>query len=181
MTVAVEYYTIEEFMQSPGNGKRYELVKGELVEIPPVGEEHGGIKSNMHGYIWQYVQRQQLGKVYTSDTSFVIDAQNATVRQPDVAFVSRERVVRTTGAMPFPPDLAVEVVSLNDLWTEVDEKIEEYLQAGVRLIWVINPRRQVVYVYRQGVAGRQTLQLQDELDGENVLPGFRLRVNALFE
>lgn len=181
MTTATKTYTLDEFAALPGDGKRYELVKGELIEMPPAGEEHGAIEGNTLGYLWAYNQQQNLGRVYTSDTTFILDQEKQTARLPDVSFVAKERVVRTPGFVPFAPDLAVEVVSPNDLWSEIDDKIEEYLQAGVRLIWIIYPRRQVVYVYRAGSSNRQTLQLNDELDGEDVLPGFKLKVSALFE
>jgi Uma2 family endonuclease len=105
-----------------------------------------------------------------------------TVRKPDVSFV---RYGRLPGEQPPPgyaklaPDLAAEVISPNDFYEEVDEKIEEYLRAGVRLVWVISPRNHTIRVYRLDGTS-QSLREADELSGEDVLPGFRCRVADLF-
>jgi len=104
------------------------------------------------------------------------------VRAPDVAFVRRERVEaagRVTGYWPGAPDLVVEVISPNDLYTEVDEKIAEWLEHGARLVFVVNPRRQTVAVHRPGQPTR-TLAGEDLLAGEDVVPGWTLRVRELF-
>jgi Uma2 family endonuclease len=180
-------YSIEEFMalQEDLKGKRYELVKGKLSEMAPAGDEHSTISGNLMWYLMQVVRPNKLGRVYPQDTAFVIDPINKTVRAPDLAFVASNRLPKMgKGAVLVVPDLAVEVVSPNDLLSsEVAEKVREYQQAGVRLVWVINPRphRWDVQVYHPDSSEPITLNLEDELDGEEIIPGFRLKVNALFE
>jgi Uma2 family endonuclease len=103
------------------------------------------------------------------------------VRKPDVSVYKKERFTREhlmEGFVSIPPDLAVEVVSSNDEYAEVNEKVEEYLAAGVALVWVIDPENELVYIYRaDGSVAR--LRKHDELSGENVIPGFTCKVAEL--
>jgi len=104
------------------------------------------------------------------------------VRAADVAFVRRERlegVGRVRGYWDGAPDLAVEVISPNDLYTEVDEKVAEWLEYGTRLVFVVNPRRRTVAVHRPGQPVR-ILSENDLLDGEDVVPGWTLPTRDLF-
>jgi Uma2 family endonuclease len=179
--VITKKYSIKDFMSLPDDGNRYELVKGELVEMPPAGEEHGSIGITLSSELRYFVKANQLGRVYGADTGFIIDPELGTVRAPDVAFVKTERIVRTKEAIPHPPDLAVEVISPSDRLIEVEDKVAEYLEAGVALIWVINPRRKEVYVYRVNSNQRTKLTLEDTLDGEKIIPGFSLAIKDLFE
>ena len=105
------------------------------------------------------------------------------VRRADISFIRYERYsweqLTADGFVTIPPDLAVEVVSPNDYFYELEEKVEEYLRAGVRLVWVVNPEMCTVQVYRaDGTTGR--FREHDELSGEDVLPGFRCKVDDLF-
>ena len=105
------------------------------------------------------------------------------MRAPDVAFVRRERVLAAGRVDAFwrgAPDLAVEVISPNDLYTEVDEKVAEYLEHGARLVFVVNPRRRTVAEHRPGEPVR-VLTVEDTLDGHDVVPGWSLAVRDLFE
>jgi Uma2 family endonuclease len=174
-------YTIAEFEALPDDGKLYELINGELVEKMAAGEEHGGISSLLNIYMGSYILQNKLGKTYPGDTGFVLDMKTDLVRSPDLAFVSAERVIKTKKFVPFAPDLAVEVVSPSDSFSEVEEKVELYKEKGVRLIWVIDPEKQRVYLYRSGSNQRDMLTVADELDGEEVVKGFKLKVSALFE
>lgn len=183
MTIANRTYTIAEFMALPNpiDGTQQELVRGEIREMPPAGEEHGAIGGAIFGHIWMYLRQNNLGKVY-QDTGVVIDPVLNTVRAPDVAFIRKERFSgRVTGALPVEPDLAVEVISPYDRYGDVEDKVEDYLRAGVRLVWVVNPRRKFVEVYHPNVEQPTLLNIDDELNGEDVLPGFTLKVRALFE
>ncbi len=176
-------YTLEEFMALPDDGNRYELVKGELVEMSQPGDRHGRVSGQIYGYIWQYLRENKVGRVWAA-TGFIIDPNppKPTVRAPDVAFVVASRVPEVRqGAIAVIPDLAVEVVSPNDLWSEVEDKIAEYLQAGVALIWVIPPRSNLVQVYRPNNPVPVTLGSESELEGEDIIPGFKLKVSQIFE
>ena len=179
------HYSIEEFMSLdlPDNGNYYELVKGAIVEVAHAGDEHGRTLSVISRNLDNYVFQNKLGLVYLP-TSFTINAQAATVRIPDLAFLSKERLQpKVKGAVPVPPDLAVEVISPSDKWSEIIEKIGEYQEAGVKLVWLVDPNSQVVFVYGASKATVQPLKptvlgLSDELDGGEVVPGFKLSVGC---
>jgi len=177
--VSQKKYSVEEFMALPDDGNFYELVEGELVEVPQPGDEHGRVSDNLNFALSQFARQNKLGRVY-GPTGFTIAEK--TVRAPDVAFLTASRVPPVTDkAVPIAPDLAVEVISPSDIWNKVYDKIEEYQKAGVRLIWVIFPRGSFVQVYRLGSPYPSMFKPDDELDGEDVIPGFKIKVSALFE
>lgn len=181
-TSTQQTYTVEEFVALYGNSKTHELIRGELREVNTpamAGEEHGRIGAILLTYLGIFVLQNKLGQHYGSDTSFQI--MPGTLRMPDVAFVKAERVIRGSGYIPIPPDLAVEIVSPNDTWDEVEDKIELYLQAGVSLIWAIRPSRKRVYIYRPNNQQPEIVDINGELDGGQVLPGFKLKVSQLFD
>ena len=175
-------YTIEEFMELPDDGNFYELVEGKLVEMQGPNMQHGVLISNLTEHLAPYIRQHRLGLLIPG-TACVLDAKARIIYKPDVAFVSAERLIGVayTDAFPKAPDLAVEVVSPSDKYEDVDDKIDNYLKAGTRLVWLIRPRRKVVEVYQQGEADLTLLKRGDELDGEDVIPGFNLKVSALFD
>ncbi len=172
-------YSPEDLLTMP-DGERFELVNGQLVE-----KSMSGLSSWVGGEtlrrVGNFVLEHQLGWVFGSDCGFqcFADAPKK-VRKPDVAFVAKSKLPHgpSDGHMRVPPDLAVEVVSPTDWWSELDAKVEEYLAAGVRSVWVVSPRTRIVHVYR---AGNQVLRLreQDELTEPDILPGFHCRVGDL--
>jgi Uma2 family endonuclease len=174
-------YTIEEFMQLPDDGYAYDLVDGRLERMSPTGGEHGLIASRLNVYLASYVWEHGLGDTFAAETAFVLDATTNNVRGADVAFVAVARLaVVGVGAVPFPPDLAIEVISPSDRLTGARKKVAAYQRAGVPLVWVVNPRRHTVEVYHPADAHPTTLGLDDELDGEEVVPGFTLPVHKVF-
>jgi len=182
MAVEPKLMTAEELLRLPEDHKRHELVRGELRTMAPGGWEQGGISSVADRSLGTHVEARNLGRVVTNETGFLLTTNPDTVRAPDVAFVSRERVEavgNVRGYWPGPPDLAVEVISPNDLYTEVDEKVAEWLEHGTRMVLVVNPRRRTVAVHRPGQPMR-TLSEDDVLDGEDVVPGWKLPVRDLF-
>ena len=173
-------YTADEFMDLPDDGYRYELVEGELLQMSQPGDEHGTIATFLTIEIGMFLRQNNPGKVYSA-TGFKIAER--TVRAPDVAFVKASRVQPVTRkAVPVAPDLAIEVVSPNDEKANIKDKLIEYQEAGVRLIWWIYPESKVVLVYHlaDGLMP-QPLGIENELDGKDVLPGFKLRVSDLFK
>ncbi len=183
MTTALELektYTIADFEALPDNGKEYELIRGELLEMPGPSTGHGIVISILDTELRLYNRKVDVGQVLPG-IAFVLDPENAP--RPDLAFVVKERLIGINyyDAFPGPPDLAVEVVSRTDVTFNVDDKVEDYLKAGVRLVWVINPRNKLVFVYHPNADKPQVLGLKDELDGENIIPGFKLPVKTLFE
>lgn len=174
--------TANDLWQMPDDGQKYELVAGELIQMPPSGFLHGTIAMSLGGIIQDYVRKQELGAVCAAETGFKLREHPDTVRAPDVAFVSQERILAQGRPEKFwvgPPDLAVEVVSPNDRFDDVVGKAQEYLTAGVRLVWVVLPRTKSVMVYRPS-GEVQLLREHEELSGEEVLPGFRCHVGHIF-
>ncbi len=160
-----------------GEGRR-ELIYGEVIEMAPTGFGHGRIEHEIDLHLGVFVQANGLGVICTGDTGFLLATDPDLVRAPDVAFVRRERVVQTHKYYPGAPDLAVEVVSPGDSYTEVREKVEMWLAHGTVEVWVADPLRMTVQVFRKGT--EVTLNKGDEIDGGDLLPGFRLPLANIF-
>jgi Uma2 family endonuclease len=182
MAVEPKLMTAAELERLPRGRMRHELVRGELRTMPPASYGHGSLTSRFDFSLRAHVDANQLGDVVTGDPGFQLSVDPDTVRAPDVAFISRERLEalgRVRGYWPGPPDLAVEVISPNDLYTEVDEKVAEWLEHGTRLVFVVNPRRRTVAEHRPGQPVR-ILSGDDVLMAEDILPGWRLPLSDLF-
>ena len=183
LPMADRLLTVEDLDAMPEDGLKYELQAGLLVSEPLPGGRHGRVAANVAGLLREHVRRQALGVVYVNDTGFVLARRPDTVRGPDVAFVSRERFAATgdpVGAVPGAPDLAVEVLSPSNTPASVHAKVADYLAAGTRLVWIVDPGREMVTVYRSLLSPR-VLSHDQELDGEDVVPEFRVAVAELFE
>ena len=182
MALQSKLMTADELIRLPRDGQRHELVRGELRSMPPAGFEHGDVTNIIGSSLGPYARLRSLGRVVDGDIGFRLTTDPDTVRAPDVAFVNAERARaagRVTGYWPGAPDLVVEVISPNDLYTEVDEKVAEWIEHGARLVFVVNPRRRTVAVH---APGRPVCILtgDDVLDGEDVVPGWSLPVRELF-
>lgn len=174
--------TADDLFQLADDGYKYELVKGELIRMPPAGAEHGSIATNVGSLLKSHVKAHNLGVVCAADTGFLLSRDPDLVRAPDASFVARERIPPEgipVGYWPFAPDLAVEVISPNDRFDDVLQKVAEYFAAGTRLVWVVHPKTRTVLVYRS-LRDIRSLGTDDELSGEDVLPGFSCRVAELF-
>jgi Uma2 family endonuclease len=182
MSTTTQLITAEDLLRMPDDGLRYELVRGQLIAMPPAGNIHGDRTMRLGWRLAQHVESNGLGVVYAAETGFKLTSNPDTVRGADIAFVSKRRledVGDVEGYCPGAPDLAVEVISPRDTYTEVEEKIAEYLQAGAKAIWVVNPRRRTVTIYRS-LSDITMLTEQDMLEGGDVIPGFRCRVSDVF-
>ena len=182
MATISQLMTAEDLLRMPDDGFCYELVKGELRKMAAAGYQHGRISMNISTPLDQHVRAHDLGTVYAAETGFTLASDPDTVRAPDVAFIRRERVAEvgdTGGYWPGAPDLAVEVISPGDTYTEVQEKILEWLDAGTRMVIAVNPRRRVVTVYRS-LADISILTENDTLDGGDVVPGWSMPVRDVF-
>ncbi len=184
MAVAMEKrtYTIDDLWElSHRSGKRLELVRGEIREMAPAGDEHGYVAGQLLVIVSQFVKQHRLGYTFAAETGFVLAQEPATVRAPDFAFVSRERAPEgwCRQFARYIPDLVAEVVSPGDTFVDVMEKVDDWLNAGVKMVWVVNPAQQTVHVYRSGQPVR-VLNAQDMLTGEDVLPGFECKVAEIF-
>ncbi|GMU23802.1 MAG: hypothetical protein AMXMBFR13_38800 [Phycisphaerae bacterium] len=182
MTTTPGLMTADDLWNLPDDGMRHELVRGQLRTMAPAGFEHGGTGMTLGILLGQHVRAKGLGLLLNADTGFLLRSDPDTVRAPDIAFVSRARLDKTgvpKKFFPGAPDLAVEVVSPGDTVDEVEEKVEDYLLAGTRLIWIVNPRRRTVTIRRPGVRA-EILKESDQLTGEDVVPGFSCTVGELF-
>lgn len=174
--------TADDLTKQPDDGSRYELVKGVLQKMPPAGFEHGICAAEIGSKLNMYVKRHKLGYVCGAETGFRIAQNPDTVRAPDAAFVCQTSIERqgiVKGYWEGAPDLAVEVISPGDTYAEVAEKVEAWLTAGCRMVWVINPRRETVEVYRPN-ADFTILRGTDILDGGDVVEGFQCSVQDIF-
>lgn len=162
-------------------GKQVELVRGQLVVREPPGTRHGAIAANLTYWLSSFVRQHELGSVFAQDTGFRIARDPDTVRGPDVAFVARERAKRIPqqGYAELAPDLVAEILSPGDAAADVLAKVADWLAAGTRLVWVVDPERSVVHVYRPD-GSLTVLHGNDSLDGETVLTGFRCPVANIF-
>ena len=180
MIAAEHLMTAAELLQTPGLG-RCELVHGELIPMTPAGFEHGRIAAEIGWVLKEFVKRRPLGTVTGAETGFQIGRDPDTVRAPDAAFIRADRVPPTPvrGFFPEAPDLAVEVLSPGDRASEVAAKVQDWLAAGCRMVWVVDPETTTVTVYR----GRNQIAIlgsSDVLVGDDVLPGFSVPVGSLF-
>jgi Uma2 family endonuclease len=162
----------------------YEIVNGQRVELPPMSAYTTWIASRLHLRLGLYAEDKGLG-VSVSEMLFVLDAERNLRRRPDVAFVSiarwpLDRALPETGDWEAVPDLAIEVISPNDVFKDVLAKVREYFHYGVQVVWLIAPEEQQVYIYDSPVQVR-ILAGQDELTGGEVVPGFRLPLVHLFQ
>jgi Uma2 family endonuclease len=174
-------YTPEELLALPDE-KNYELVDGHLVERT-MSNLSSWVAGELHGEIRGHCRANSCGWAFPEGTGYHCFPESPLkVRKADVSFIRTERLpatAATEGYYSIAPDLAVEVVSPNDLAWEVDEKVTEWLEVGVPIVWVVHPRIRAVRVHRAG-GHTSWLEAQDELSGEEVLPGFRCTVAALF-
>jgi len=164
--------TEDDLRATPQDGRKYELVDGQIV-VSPAGSRHGLVSLRLGARLLAFGEQHGLGHALDSSTGFRMPAGN--VRSPDASFVARGRFPENgvpEGFADVPPDLAVEVLSTDDRPRAILDKVGEYLQAGVRLVWVIDPKAGRAVVYRSLTDVRE-LKDTDDLDGEDVLPGFR--------
>lgn len=181
--MAIKLLTLEAFeaIEWPEDGRKRELVRGEVVEAPMPGGPHNWIVGIIYTLLRNYVLTRRLGAVFGDGMPYVLSHKAPTERIPDVSFVARERVILPLpGVWPFAPDLVVEVVSPSDRRDTVNAKMEDYLASGSRLVWLVWPDTQTVTVHTPDASPR-TLTADDTLDGGEVLPGFAVPVATLFE
>jgi Uma2 family endonuclease len=173
--------TAAEFERMPEeDAYRIELVRGRLVRSPRPAPLHGRLVARLSRLLDEFVENAGTG-VVLADVGALLARNPDTVRGPDVAFYSHERIPESGYATGFwgPPDLAVEITSPSNQVSEIQAKVTEYLDAGVRLVWVIDPPTRTVTVY--SVGGEARIVRSDQvLEGGEVLGGFRLPLTAFF-
>lgn len=174
--------TVEEFERIPEeDAYRVELVRGRVVREPRPAALHAWVLGKLSMRLWMHVDDGRLGHVFT-DVGVRLPTDPPSVRGPDLAFVAADKLPAgppARGFLEVIPDLCVEVVSPSNTWAGIQEKVLDYLDAGVRQVWVIHPDRRTVTVY----ASRDSIRVLgegDELDGADVLPGLRVQTAELF-
>lgn len=172
-------WTVEDVERLPDDDFRYALIRGVLYRYLPRIPRDGRIVSTAARHLTNYIVEHRLG-VGFSGSGFILEHDPDTLLCPDLSFVRTERVSVDEDAYPMlAPDLVVEVASPSQTGPSIEEKTAIYLAAGVRLIWIVDPARRTVRVY--GADGAERLLTEDGvIDGEDVLPGFRLTVSRLF-
>jgi Uma2 family endonuclease len=179
----VTLLTADDLLAMPEDGNRYELLRGELVSTPMSSYESSDIAMGIGSLLRAFAHPRKLGRVAGADGAFILARNPQTVRIPDASFVRMDRLPPPEQRRRFlelAPDLAVEVVSPSDSANDVQEKVREYLDYGVQLIWVVHPLQRTVTVYRPDRSAR-VLYEEDSLDGGDVLPGFEALVAVIFE
>ena len=172
----------DQFYQLCQDNENWQLertAQGELIIMPPVGGLSGNRESNLIGELWLWNRQAQLGKVFSSSTIFTLP--NGAKRSPDVAWVKSDRWESLTleeqeKFPPLCPDFVIELRSRTDSLSQLQEKMQEYLNSGLQLGWLINPQEQQVEIYRPNQA-IEIVQLPTILSGEKVLPGFILDIS----
>jgi Uma2 family endonuclease len=175
--------TAEEFMEMDLGEGTFELVRGEVVFMPPPGPEHGRVCINVGFVLEVFGRRTGIGYTIGNDSAVRTERDPDTVRGADLSFYKTERWPRERlgiHAPPVPPDLAVEVLSPSNRPGEIAKKVREYLAVGTPLVWVVDPARRTVVMHRPGQT--ETVKLGDADTIENLaeLPGFRCPVADFF-
>jgi Uma2 family endonuclease len=169
--------TADELLQLPNAGWRYELLKGELRQMPLSGATHGRVAAEIVWSLMAHMKRHGTGVVYSSETGFRISRKPDTVRAPDAAFVRTDRVTETAGFFEGPPDAAFEVTSPGDTYSEIEEKTLEWLRAGVKVVVIVDPRTKTARVHRSDGA----MSVENVIEIDDVIPGWRLPLDELFQ
>ena len=183
MVTTTRLMTAEELLNMPTDGFRYELVRGKLRKRLPAGQNHGRYAMNIGLSLGGHVKANRLGNSYVADTGYILATNPDHVLAPDFAFVSNERlreIGESDGFAQGAPDLAVEVISPKDRYTEVEEKVADWLNAGCRAVMVVNPRRRTVNLHRSPT-DVTTLTESDTLEISDIVPGWRMPVIDIFE
>lgn len=178
MTVDVKLMTADELLRMPDDGMRRELVEGELRTMSPAGFKHGKIAQRIARHLGNYVAERNLGVVCSSDTGFIVKKQPLNVFAPDVGYVRHERDLDESGFYPGPPDLAVEVISPSDSYSEVEEKVAIYLAGQTPMVMVVDPRSKSARVHTAAAVVR--LSIDQALEGGDVVPGWNLPLREIF-
>lgn len=178
----VEPLTLEQFERLPEEDEfRVELVRGRLVREPRPGGRHGRIAFRLAFLIERFAEARGLGQV-VMETGFLLAEDPPTVRGPDVAFLAQENLPSEgapVGHWRYAPDLAIEVLSPSNSAAEILEKAADYLRSGSRRVWVLDPEAERVTIYRPRGDVR-VAEVGDLLEGEEVVPGFRVDVAEIF-
>ena len=180
MTTAKKLFTSEDLLAMPDDGKRYELIRGVLIEKMPTGDPHGETVARTSHLIFGYADENDFGVVRTGEPGYRLERGPDTVRAPDVAWIAPGRIPQGTQGYPeLAPDLAIEVQSPSNSNAEMGEKASMWLAYGSRQVWILNPENTSVIVRRHNCEPVVLFEA-DLLEGGDLLPGFSVEVWRLF-
>ena len=179
IVVEPEIYDQADLEQLSAQGQRYELIQGELKPMAPAGADHGNVTIDLSSLANAHIIANKFGKGFGAETGFVVEENPRTILAPDFVFIVAERVPTPMpkGFMPLVPDLVLETRSPGDRAGEVAAKVELWLRVGAREVWELNPRRQVLTIYRAGQAS-VALTASHSLESP-LLPGFSLKLDIV--
>ena len=175
-------WTAEDLLDFQNPPWQHELVQGVLYRMPPTGDEHGYVTGNFFGWPFQHVKTNQLGELFAAETGYLVQTNPDSVIAPDCSYIAKDRwsTSQITGKyLRTAPDLVAEIVSPNDRPREVQEKVERWLQFGVRAVVVIDPKPQTVTVH-QSLDQKTIYEFDNTIDLNFVVPGFSLPMRQLF-
>lgn len=174
-----EIYSEAELEKLSDSVQRYELIRGELQAMAPVGGVHGNLTSNISALVGLHIFDDKLGKTFAAETGFIVEENPRTILAPDFAFIVRERVPIPIpdNFVPVVPELVLETRSPGDTARAVAAKVELWLEVGAREVWELNPRRQILTVYTPD-ADPLALGANDNLESE-LLPGLSLELRLV--
>ena len=175
--------TADDLLRLYSEGVRGELIRGELYETMPSGQEHGEIAMRIGYLLLNFVAPRRLGRVMGSDAGVWLERDPDTVREPDVAFFTADKMPpgeRVRGYAEAVPNLVVEIASPSNSAHEVRDKARMWLSFGVRIVWVVYPDARAVELH-SGDGERRMLAESDTLDGGDALPGFSCQVGDIFD
>jgi Uma2 family endonuclease len=183
MSTAARLITAEELFRLPEDETQWcELIEGEIVQISPPGGMHAYVGGVLTALLSAHVRGKRLGAVI-GEAGVIVSRDPDTVLAPDGAFVTQEQIAAhgiPEAYFTYPPALVIEVVSPHDTMSEVAAKMRRWLNAGVRLGWVVEPVSRTVTIYRSADDVR-ILTEKEMLTGEEIVPGFECPVASLFE
>jgi Uma2 family endonuclease len=172
--------TAEELMNLPDEPLCHELIKGELLTMPPPGAKHGAVTMELSSPLHVYVKANQLGVVFGAETGFVLERNPDTVLAPDSSFIRGARLnTLPDGYLEMAPDLVVEVISPSQSRPEMERKATRWLEYGVLEVWLVDAKRRTVDI-RRPTGNNQLLREGDDLTGGDIVPGFRISLSRIF-
>ena len=179
--VADALLTAEEYGRLDDGGRLTELVRGRVLEISPPKPKHGRICLRIGALLLQYVDQHHVGHVFSNDTGVITERSPDTVRGPDIAYFSYQRLPEDADLDEYPshpPELVFEVKSPSDSWRDIAEKVAEYLQVGVDAVCIVDPEEHIAVVHTPS-APPKTLTVEQTLEFPGILPGFQLPLGSL--
>ncbi len=179
MTTQERLITRHDLERLPDDGRRFELVRGELIEMPPTKRQHGFLMIRLIKLLSIHVDDHDLGELI-DNSGYLLAEDPDTVRAPDIAFTRKARLTPMTDEYERTvPDLAIEIVSPSNSAADLQDKVQQYFEAGVQQVWLFFPKRESVHIYRSP-KDVIVLDVNDTLDGGALLPGFALKVSDVF-